>query len=340
MNTASGVYAYLLKEPGSPKTAIPVVDVPFVPQFLFASGRRVYMLGGVTGTQRRLPVAWLDVPRNAAAELRGESKFITYNGIGMNVALPAPLEKLTLGYSSPGYAFSVAEAPFPAPVGLNTVNVTQPTSFVVTSGADRMVGIRSASGTGLPSFSLLTGVGGGAITLGPDQAIPPAGGYFYNQASAQLAVSPKGAVAMSWPLNLQQLPYNGNVAGTRIAWILNDDKDTTFSSSDFIDVATFPSPGVPNFPAMAGPVAFADDRTLFATFNSPTALNTRVATGFFTRGPSDGGTGDAGTNTLTDFPMNANIYGVAAAPGVGAIVAYSSAINATVLHFVHQGCTP
>lgn len=344
ITTSSGLYAYSLQEPGIPKTPISVSGAPFLPTYVFAAGRRLYMVGNLTGSlQRRLPVAWLDVPRNPAAELRAESKFVPYNGQSANVVLPIAPDKLLLGYTSPGYAFAIAEPPFAATVGLNTVNVSQPYSFVGTSGADRLVGIRQLSGVSAPAFTLLTGAGTATGAVGPDQAIPPPGNvYSYNFGSAQIATSSKGGVAMSWPLNNPAVPFSGNVAAVRVAWILDDDKDTSFSSSDFFDVATFPAPGSPNYSNMAGPIAFADDRTLFATFATPAAPTTRVSTAFYVRGATaDGGAGDAGVGALTDFPMQAgNIYGVAAGPGVGAIAAYNSSANATVLHLVRQGCAP
>ena len=343
ITTNSGVYAYSLQEPGIPKTPISVSGAPFVPSYVFAAGRRLYMVGSLAGSlQRRLPVAWLDVPRNPAAELRAESKFVPYNGQNANVVLPIAPDKLLLGYTSPGYAFAIAEPPFAATVGLNTVNVSQTYSFVGTSGSDRLVGIRQLGGPSAPAFALLTGAGTATGAVGPDQAIPSPGNvYSHNFGTEKIATSAKGMVAMAWPLNNPAPPFSGSVAAVRVAWILDDDKDTSFSSGDFFDVATFPAPGSPNYSNMAGPIAFADDRTLFATFATPAAPTTRVSTAFYVRGASaDAGVGDAGAGALSDFPMQAgNIYGVAAGPGVGAIAANTST-NATVLHLVRQGCAP
>lgn len=343
VSTSSGVYAYSLQEPGAPKTPISVAGAPFLPSYLFASGRRLYMVGNLSGSlQRRLPVAWLDVPRNPAAELRAESKFVPYNGQSANVVLPLAPEKLLVGYTSPGYAFAVAEPPFASTVGLNTVNVSQSYQFIGTSGPDRIVGHRALSGTTAPAFVLLTGAGTAAGALGPDQAIPPAGNlYSFNYGLGQFAASAKGAIAMSWPLNNPNPPFNGNVAAVRVSWILDDDKDTSFSGAEFVDVTTFPAPGSPSYSNMAGPIAFADERTLFATFATPAAPTTRVSTAFFTRGATDGGVADGGAGGLTDFAMQAgNIYGVAAGPGVGAIAAYNNSVNASVIHLVRQGCAP
>jgi len=343
VSTSSGVYAYLYQEPGLPKTILSVSGAPFVPSYMFASGRRLYMLGGLTGSlQRRLPVAWLDVPQNPAAELKAESRLVSYNGQAFNVALPTAGEKLLLGHTSPGYAFAVAEPPFAGTIGLNTVATAQSYQMIATSGADRVVAIRQLGGVGAPAFSILTGAGSASGVFGVDQGISPGPQYSYNFGNGQFAASAKGAVATLWPLNLTTAPYNGSVSAVRLAFILDDDKDTSFAGDKFIDVVTYPPPGSPNYQNMAGPIAFADDQTVFATFATPSTPTTKLSAAFYTlSGGADAGAGDAGVGQATELALQpGNVYGAAAAPGVGVVTGYNGTIGAAVMHVVRPACAP
>ena len=335
LNTPSGVAAYLYREPGFPKTAKAIAGAPFIPAFLFASGRRLYMVGTPLGSvTRRVPIAWLDVPLNPSAELRAESGFTPFAGSSLNFVFPFAGDKALFAQQSPSPGFAVGEPPFTAPIGLSPTPTTQTYATFIGSG-ERVVAIRNFFSTAAPAMSLVTGLGTTAPTFGAEQALAP-GPQFTFQGGAQLATSSKGTTVMSWPLYNTVAPYTGAVSQVRFAWILDDDKDTTFSASELTDVTSFPPPGSPFYGNLAGPMAFADDRTVFATFGAQASPTARVAAGFFVRGGSDAGA-DAGTNALTDFAMSPQqIYGVAAAPGVGAVVG----TNGTVLHYVRQGCAP
>jgi hypothetical protein len=342
VSTQSGVYAYSLQEAGPTKTPISVSGVPFQPQYLFSSGRRLYFVGQVQGgTQRRLALGWLDVPtRGLVNELRAESKLVAYNGQAANVAFPAPSEKVLLGQNAAGYAFTVAEPPFALPISLQTATF-QPSSLMVTSG-DRIVQLRAVSGVAAPVLALLTGAGTAVPQQGPDQAIPAGNNVFYSYANGQFAVSPKGAVAMSWPMTQQVMPYNGNSNGVRISWLLDDDKDTTFSSTDFLDYVTYPAPGSPVYTNLAGPIAFSDESTLFATFATPSAPTARTTVAFVPRrSAADAGAADAGPTQTNDYPIQPTyLYGIAGAPGVGTLATYNPTPNTYSLHVFHQGCAP
>lgn len=342
VSTQSGAYAYSLQESGPTKTAISISGVPFQPQYLFSSGRRLYFVGQIQGaTQRRLAMAWLDVPtRGLVTELRAESKLVAYNGQAANVAFPAPSEKVLLGQNAAGYAFTVAEPPFALPISLQTATF-QPSSLMVTSG-DRIVQLRAVSGVAAPVLALLTGAGTAVPQQGPDQAIPAGNNVYYSYANGQFAVSPKGAVAMSWPMTLQVMPYNGNSNGVRISWLLDDDKDTTFSSTDFLDYVTYPAPGSPLYTNLAGPIAFSDESTLFATFATPSAPTARTTVAFVPRrSAADAGVADAGPTQTNDYPIQPTyVYGIAGAPGVGTLATYNPTPNTYSLHVFHQGCAP
>ena len=49
---------------------------------------------------------------------------------------------------------------------------------------------------------------------------------------------------MSWPMTIPFPPFSGSSNGVRISWLLDDEKDTTFSSTDALDYFTFPAPGI------------------------------------------------------------------------------------------------
>lgn len=342
VSTQSGVYAYSLQEAGPTKTPISVSGVPFQPQYLFSSGRRLYFVGQVQGgTQRRLAMGWLDVPtRGLVTELRAESKLVAFNGQAANVAFPAPSEKILLGQNAAGYAFTVTEPPFTLPISLQTA-VLQPSNLVVTSG-DRLVQLRAVSGVAAPVLALVTGAGTALPQQGPDQAIPAGNNIFYSYANGQFAVSPKGAVAMSWPMTIQVPPFSGSSNGVRISWLLDDDKDTTFSSTDVLDYLTFPAPGIPVYSNLAGPIAFSDENTLFATFATPSAPTARTTVSFVPRrGATDAGAADAGPTQTNDYPIQPPyLYGIAGAPGLGTLATYNPTANTYSLHVFHQGCAP
>lgn len=331
--TASGVVAYLYDEPGTPKTVKAVAGAPFVPTYLFGSGRRLYMVGTPVGTsQRRIPIAWLDVPANPTAELRAESSFVAFAGQSLSFVFPFLADEAVFAHQNPNPSFAVAEPPFATAISPSPTATAQNYLGFIGSG-DRIVAIRSFFSSAAPAVSLVTNVRT-TPTFGAEVVLSP-GPQFTFQSGAQLASNGKGTTVMSWPLYNTVVPYSGAVSQVRLAWILDDDKDTSLAATDFVDPTSFPPPGVPMYSNLAGPMAFADDRTVFATFAAAGAPTTRLAAGFFVRGGGDAGASDAGTNTLTEFAMAPpQIHGVAAAPGIGAVLGASG----TVLHYVRQGC--
>jgi len=334
VNTLSGVVAYLYREPGLPKTIKPVAGAPFTPTFLFSTGRRLFMVGGPIGSaQRKVPVAWLDVPQDPSVELRAQAGFAPYAGTSLAFALPFQGDKAVFAHQSPSPSFALGEPPFLGPISPSPTPTAQSYAQFIASG-DRLVAVRNFFTTAAPAMSFVTGVGTASPTFGAEQAISP-GGQFIFQGGAQLATNSKGMTAMAWPLYNTQLPYQNAVSQVRLAWVLDDDKDQSFTASDPVDPTTFAPPGSPFYGNLAGPMAFADERTLFATFAAASSPTARLAAGFFVRG--GGADAGAGLNVLTDFPMSPQqVYGAAAAPGVGAVVGN----NGTVLHYVRQGCAP
>ncbi|MBK6459529.1 MAG: hypothetical protein IPF92_00740 [Myxococcales bacterium] len=337
VGTSSGVYAYSLQEAGVPKTPIPVAGAAFVPQYLFASGRRLYLVGPLQGSlQRRLAVGWLDVPSDPApAELRAESKYVTFNAPSLGSVFPYPGERMLVGQQSSGSAFGITEPPFGAAIALQTAIL--PSGQLAASSGDRVVLLRAVGGTSAPVLSLVTGAGTPTPNAGADQSVAAGGNASYNYASGHFATSPGGAVAMSWHMTNSASPFNNNAVAARLSFLLKDDKDVSFASSDFIDYATFPAPGVnPNISNLAGPIAWADDTTLLATYATPGDTG-RTSVVFVRRGRTDAGV-DAGVTAPVDLPFSAgNVLSVAAAPGVGALLvsAGGGGYQVTVLR---EGC--
>ncbi len=340
VGTASGVYAYSLQEVGLPKTPIPIAGAAFPAQYLFASGRRLYIVGALQGSsQRRLALGWLDVPTDPApAELRAESKFVSFNTPSMGFAFPYPGERLLLGQQSSGAAFGISEPPFGSAIALQTAIL--PSGTLVTPSGDRLVFLRAVTGTNAPVLSLITGAGTATPNVGADQSIQAGSNAYYNYGNGYFATSPMGAVAMSWSMSQQAAPYNGNAAAVRVSFILKDDKDTAFSTTDFVDYHTFPAPGIPNHANLAGPIAWADENTLLATFAAPSAPTTRTTVAFLHHGRVgvDGGV-DGGVSLPGEIAVPAgNVQGVAAAPGIGALLTSNSGGGGPTVHIIRQGC--
>ncbi len=336
VGTSSGVYAYSLQEAGVPKTPIPVAGAAFVPQYLFASGRRLYIVGPLQGSaQRRLAVGWLDVPADPApAELRAESKYVTFNAPSLGSVFPYPGERMLVGQQSSGSAFGITEPPFGTAIALQTAIL--PSGLLAANSGDRVVLLRSVSGTTAPVLSLVTGAGTATPNAGADQSIQPGGNASYSFASGYFATSPAGAVAMSWQMTNSAAPFNGNAVAARLSFLLKDDKDVAFSGSDFLDYVTFPSPGVSNNTNLAGPIAWADDATVLATYATPGSPTTRTNAVFVRRARTDAGV-DAGMTAPVELPIPpSNLAGIAAAPGVGALLA--SAGGGYQITVLREGC--
>jgi hypothetical protein len=336
VGTASGVYAYSLQEAGVPKTPIPVAGAAFVPQYLFASGRRLYIVGPLQGSsQRRLAVGWLDVPADPApAELRAESKYVAFNAPSLGSVFPYPGERMLVGQQSSGSAFGITEPPFGTAIALQTAIL--PSGLLAANSGERVVLLRAVGGTTAPVLSLVTGAGTPTPNAGADQSIQAGGGASYSFGSGYFATSPGGAVAMSWQMSNSSAPFNGNAVAARLSFLLKDDKDVAFNGSDFIDYATFPAPGVPNTSNLAGPIAWADDATLLATYATPGAATAHTNAVFVRRARTDAGV-DAGVTAPVELAIPPNsVAGIAAAPGVGALlVSAGGGYQVTVLR---EGC--
>lgn len=295
VGTASGVYAYSLQDNGVPKTPIPVTGAAFVPQYLLASGRRIFLVGPLQGSaQRRLAIGWLDVPSDPApAELRAESKYVAFNAPSLSAVFPYPGEKLLVAQQSSGAAFGITEPPFGTAIALQTAIL--PSGTLAANSGERVVILRAVAGLASPVLSLLTGPGTPTPNVGPDQSIQAGNGASYSYASGYFATSPSGAVALSWSMSGTQPPYGGGVMAARLSFLLKDDKDVAFSSSDFIDYATFPPPGISNYSNLAGPIAWSDDNTVLATYATPSSPTTRTNVAFVKHGRTAADAGnDAG----------------------------------------------
>ncbi|HRG97364.1 MAG TPA: hypothetical protein PLR99_14015 [Polyangiaceae bacterium] len=336
VGTNSGVYAYSLQEAGVPKTAIPVAGAAFVPQYLFASGRRLYIVGPLQGsTQRRLAVGWLDVASDPApAELRAESKYVTFNAPSLGSVFPYPGERMLVGQQSSGSAFGITEPPFGTAIALQTAIL--PSGLLVANSGERVVLLRAVAGTTAPVLSLVAGPGTPTPSAGADQSIQAGGNASYSFGSGYFATSPAGAVAMSWQMSNSTTPFNGNAVAARLSFILKDDKDVAFSGSDFLDYATFPSPGVPNTSNLAGPIAWADEATVLATYATPSALTSHTNAVFVRRARTDAGV-DAGVTAPVELNIApSSVVGIAAAPGLGALLVAAGGGYQIIL--LREGC--
>lgn len=268
--TQQGVIAYQVSDPTSAAPPVHYVGgVPFVPQQVVTSGRRVYFLGPMTGSSsvNRLPVAWLEVPGSPfATPLRAQSLFVTYADVSVNGAFTGPDGSVFLVHGDAARLF---------PVGILRAPLTETSSLDAFPLAGLMAGSAPlvASGSRLLSYRYdgvasqahltvhtLAGTGGSQAL--PEQSLGAFGAVDGVRTATQ---GPGGSVFFAAPI-LTPLDVGGTaVSSVRGAWVLDGAASSTMELGQRPDLETF-APPLPAPVAVLGPVvALSDKRVLVTT---------------------------------------------------------------------------
>lgn len=333
VGTTNGVVAYPAADPTNPTpTSIPVSGLSFFPQFIVASGNRVYFVGAAlgSGANAKLPLAWIDVPQDPQAKtLTATTVLETVGQPSMGFAFAAPSDALLLVVNDAQRAFpsalvapplqDLASVSFFPLAGIPDAGAA-PTP-VATSGARLLMNRYSPF---LPNLSFEIGPGTATTQNAGEQGIsalaPIANQYAF-------APGADGSVLFS------SLSLNATDAGpttpraVRLTWLVAD-ANAGFDATANVDIETYPTPPVG---LAVGPVAWVDAQNALVTAQlktDPAQTVVRVAS-----------KGNPPTISTKQFLIAKTVDGVAAAAsnGLGYVIVADSPTDATI-HVFAPSC--
>jgi|CZKU01.1.fsa_nt_gi hypothetical protein len=279
--TTNGVMAYDVANPtGNAPSMVTVNGLPFIPDAIVASGRRVYFVSGVQGDgpTYREAIAWIDVPGNPfLPALQASTAFIWTTQSSLADVFVGDQGALELVYAS---AFEPT-ANLAPPIGNSTMVVPAPigalpqNAFVVSSSGPQLVAYRYATNH-LPVFALVSGVGQNSGLAGPERTLQTFGPV---DDQATFAAGASGAVLWeSAPLHAAADGGLDGVASARFTWLAPGGDGGLFDTTAHADLEKYGSaPGIAVGPGssrggnapLVGPTAWFDPNTAVALAATP-----------------------------------------------------------------------
>ncbi len=357
----TGVVAYSAADPNPDALSvppIPVVGAPFIPNWIVASGRRVYLIEkplviSTPPPPSKIRIAWIDVPSDPfAKQITARTSFLAMSDVNkVDWVFRGPGDELFLVTNENSIHFPTAKVqpPLLEPSSLPSVQNTNISGVPVATSGGRLVTYLSG-----PRFGLESGTGGTSPTYAGTsqqldilavtsrQGIVGVGGATLPGVIAQ---GPRGGLV--WSVS-QYDSYDGvdgdgnpyTVTGTHyatLAWILQDDlaAPAAFSAAIQGNVTTYSQdPGVRD---VAGPLAFFDaDNVLLAVRKPGDEGSTRIQVATHT-----GQNVTSDQAKILDLPAGVpvNKVGLATAHGFGYVLTADSPTSANV-YIVAPSCAP
>jgi hypothetical protein len=275
VGTTNGVVAYRVDDPTDDgPVPVPVDGLPFLPDQMVATGRRIYFVGSVVGSgpTYHVPVAWVDVPQDPfLPQFNATSVFVGYAQSSWSSLFAATTGSIFLVNGDASQAF---------PTALLTAPVADSSTLALSSSPDIAAGAGPVAASGsrlvtyryldapsyLAAFSFETGAGtSGAQNLGEQMT------------TAMGPTTPEGFLAQGtdgsllWDAPSATIVDGGpNMTATaRMTWLLASATATTFAETAFVDVESYTSEALGFGAAVAGPMAWIDTNTVLVTAAAP-----------------------------------------------------------------------
>jgi hypothetical protein len=284
VGTVNGVVAYSVADPTSTAPApIPVSALPFPPSQMIASGSRVWLAGSSFGStpNAKVQLAWIDVPSNP------QSTSITANTV-LQVDDEPPLLGISpapnggvyviSGDASKYYPISLVNAPLGDLASIKSFansGVDASVSTPLASSGTRMVFGHFYDYDNFMYLTLMSGVGTASSTPSTEKSLASSFGTMYPQYS--LGSSPEGTVVFTAPSTIPDPDGGQRLLNTaRLAWLLDNQADTTLKAAPMVDVETYTPPIEWNSALIIGPVAVVDPNTVVVVAADPANLGGTV----------------------------------------------------------------
>ncbi len=256
LGTATGVIALRIDNVvAAAPTVVPIGGADIGPQQLVVSGRRLWIVGQVQGTEApyRLPLATIDVPPDPfVTELHAEVASLAYPYAKV-AAFPATGEGLFLTLNEPteGLPTAVVRVPLSPSGELGVVNpldaappMTPPSHPMVSIGAPPGSAVVASTGERLllyrpqATFNLVTKPGAPGATAGPDLALSPAPPTL---ARPRFSEGGGGVVTMSEPIAADAGDCNC-WSRQRVQWVMGGESATVLETNVLADPESFMNP--------------------------------------------------------------------------------------------------
>jgi hypothetical protein len=350
VGTAQDVRAYRVDDPGATTPAeVPLGGVAFRPAQLVASGRRLWILSGMTAgaPPYQLTVTAVDVPSDpttGALTGRATTFLSEYPSVG---ATPAPEGDLFLvhndvarglpsarlrgnlgtrgqlgalpdgGSEAPSHPMFAVPAP-PVDAGPDASDM-----FVVGSSGARLMAFRPPG-----TFNPISSPASALVRLEPDEVLQPATG---SAVFPRFSVGGAGVVLASFPR--RAVPPECNCVTTqRVQWIVHRRETTAIDANQIVDTETYSNPmtggcnvcaaGFFDAPSLTAPLD-ATRALLAAPAADPAANRTTTAVRLVTREPLAAPPTRRFTTTATETPRGdfaTEKVALTATAGVGFLV--------------------
>jgi len=212
-DSTSGMAAYSLADPNPDPTSflqIPVTGVEFFPDWVIASGRRIYAIESPVKVNGDMPpskarIAWIDVPRNPFAPLVAQTSLVTLSDVTRtDWVFPAPGDSVFLVASDDATHYPTAIAQLlTEPVTLASAHNNGSVGRPIAASGDRLVtysfdnghtfGLETAAGTTSSAFAGKSGALG--IAAGGGESVFPVRTNGQTSLPGSIAIGPNGALA-------------------------------------------------------------------------------------------------------------------------------------------------
>ncbi len=336
IGTTNGVVARSVVDPtDSSPDVIPIGGVPFVPAFVVASGSRIYFVGfvGGSGPDYKVPIAWLDAPTDPTVKsMTATSVFDSVQVSQIDGVWPDTKGGVYLARGDGAKSYPVARITAP----LKDLEAVQ---FFPLAGIPQNHGPIAASGTRVvtatafgqyqTAFSLETGAGtGSAQNAGAQETTATfgavAGNFFFAQ-------GPDGSLVASG--TAVSLPDGGQPtsSGVRVAWLVADEKATTFDATAHVDIEPYTNAGCCGGD-FAGPVAWIDSKRALV-LSAPASNLAQTAVQIVTRE----GAPSVVANRKFVLPFHPSELGAAASSSYGYVMTPDQ-VSGLNVHVFAAGC--
>ncbi len=249
--------------------SVSVTGIPFLPQFIVSSGRRVYFIAspGQAFPDYRLAVAWVDVPGDPfVTTIAAHSQLLVYPHSSIS-AVYATVDGgvfVVNGDASRAYPTGILRAPLHDGDRVATFPLSgiAKDAFPVAASGSRIIAYRydNTPGVYTPSFSFQPNAATAGAQAGPETSVVTMGPLV---AQGTFAQGPDGNVLFSAPALVAE-DAGLDIPAVRTAWLVENGSAAAFDVGARVDVESY-VPSAPQGGQFAGPVAWLDTKRALVT---------------------------------------------------------------------------
>lgn len=343
VGTQQGLEAYSVGDPSSSSPSPVVVRrLPFLPQQVVASGRRLYVLGQSVGAANssRLQLAWIDIPSSPfASSMNAESVLLGCSVPAVSSIFPAARGSVFVVDDDATLSLPAAQltAPLDDEAPINTTasfGVPDGTHFIGASGS-RLVGYRVAVASSTPLFGFEKAAGTASAQYVSEQAVAALGPIVGNVTFAQ-----GGDGSLVWGATTVSTAADagadGNAPAVRVAWLVAGGNSSSFEQRAGVELASYDPLALLGRDPL-GPIAAVDATTILALALSQDNLSPPQTDVQVVTQSSTAPQVVAGRRYL--LPVSNDLVAVAASGGFAYVLA-ARADGGGMLHVFAPNCAP